>query len=62
MSFGAKGFSPTALGEETVFVSGPGTTAEKGEPFAPVTAIAPPSRTANLLAMPLRNSFLSFCI
>jgi hypothetical protein len=62
MSFGASVFWAVALGKEMVFVSGWGTTVLTGNAFAPVAAIAPPTRTANFAAMPLRNIFLSLCI
>jgi hypothetical protein len=62
MSFGASVFCAVALGEEMVCVSGWGTAAVRGKAFAPVAAIAPPTRTANFAAMPLRNIFLSLCI
>ena len=62
MSFGASVFWAVALGEEMVFVSGWGTTALTGKAFAPVAAIAPPTRTANFAAMLLRNILLLLCI
>jgi hypothetical protein len=60
MSFGASVLRVPA--DVMVLVSCAGTTAVKGEAFTPVAATAPPMRTANLPAMPLRNCFLSFCI
>ena len=62
MSFGASVLRAAVVGDDTVFVSGRGTAAVKGEAFTPVAATAPPTRTANLPAMPLRNCFRSFCI
>jgi hypothetical protein len=50
------------LGEDKVLDSGRGTAGVKGMALAPVAAIAPPMRIANLPAMPFKNTFLSFCI
>ncbi len=62
MSFGARGLTAAALGDDMVFAPVIGTLAVKADAFMPDAAIAPPKRTANLPAMPPRNNFLSFCI
>jgi len=62
MSFGARGLTAAALGDDMVFAPVIGIPAVKADAFTPDAAIAPPKRTANLPAMPPRNNFLSFCI
>lgn len=59
MSFGASGFWVATVGEVAVFALVAGSATALGEKFAPVAKIVPPTSTANLLAIPVRNVFLS---